>query len=88
MARGMLIQEDRDAFVILGVGFSVRFRHPRPSGAPRAVRHAEWGRYQAERWIALHPIRRERPEAQGDPICMPQPGVARVFLEPAPTSQP
>lgn len=80
-AHGMLIQQAPDEFLLVGVGFSVRFRRPRPDGRPVPVISAEWGRYEGDRWVALHPIRRERPESAGAPVTLLEPGVARVVLD-------
>jgi Beta-galactosidase/Domain of unknown function (DUF5597) len=82
MSRGLVIQEDTDTFILIGLGFSAYFLEPRPSGTPRLVRSAEWGRYEHDRWVPLHRIRREHPEDEGYPIRMAEPGVARVLLEP------
>ena len=79
--RGLLIQQAPDEFLLIGVGLSVQFRRPRPSGEPIAVVSAEWGRYEGERWIALHPVRRERDESLGMPVRLVEPGVVRVILD-------
>jgi hypothetical protein len=79
--RGLLIQQAPNEFLLIGVGFSVQFRRPRPSGEPVAVVSAEWGRYESGRWIALHPVRRERDESLGLPIHLVEPGVVRVILD-------
>jgi hypothetical protein len=80
-ARGMVIQQAPDEFLLIGAGFSVRFRRPRPDGRPVPVTSAEWGRYEGDRWVALHPIRRERPESAGAPVTILEPGVARIVLD-------
>jgi hypothetical protein len=80
--RGMVVQLSADEFLCIGVSYSVQFRRPRPSGQPRAVERAEWGRYEQERWVVQHPMRRERPESLGWPLSLQEPGVARVFLAP------
>ncbi len=79
--RGLLIQQGLNEFLLIGVDFSVQFRRPRPSGEPIAVVSAEWGRYEGERWIALHPVRRERDESLGAPLRLVEPGVMRVILD-------
>lgn len=78
--RGMVVQLSADEFLCIGVNYSVQFRQPRPSGRPRAIERAEWGRYEQDRWVALHPMRRERPESLGWPLSLQEPGAARVFL--------
>jgi hypothetical protein len=80
-ARGILIEQAEGEFLLVGVGFSVRFRQPRPSGKPIPIRCAEWGRYDGDRWIPLHPMRRERPESMGAAVTLLEPGVARVVLD-------
>jgi hypothetical protein len=79
--RGLFIQQSHNEFLLIGVGMSVRFRRPRPSGEPIAIVSAEWGRYEGERWITLHPMRREYDETLGNPISLQEPGVARVILD-------
>ena len=80
-ARGMAIQQAHNEFLLIGVGFSVRFRRPGDSDQPIPIISAEWGRYDDDRWIRLHPIRRERPESAGHPVSLREPGVARVVLD-------
>jgi hypothetical protein len=79
-ARGMQIQQSPDEFLLVGVGFSVRFCWPRPDGRPVPVLSAEWERYEGDRWIPLHPRRRGRPESAGAPVTLLEPGVVRVVL--------
>lgn len=79
--RGLVIQRAADEFVLVGVGLGVRFRRPRPDGRPIAVRSAEWGRFEGDAWRCLHPMRRERPESEGAPEVLREPGVARVVLD-------
>ncbi len=81
-ARGMIVHQPPGEFILIGVGFSVRFRHPRPDGRPRHVRKAELGEFEGRTWRMHHPIRRERPEATGWPVTLLEPGVVRVWLEP------
>ena len=80
-ARGLLIQRAGGQFLLIGVGFSVRFRRPSPDGRPVSVVAADWGRYDGDRWITLHPMRREHLESEGQPVSLYQPGVARVVLD-------
>lgn len=80
-ARGLLIQQAEDQFLLIGVGFSVRFRLPSPDGRPVPVISAGWGRYDGDQWITLHPMRREHHESEGRPVSLYEPGVARVMLE-------
>lgn len=80
-ARGIIIQQAPNEFLLTGVGFSVRFRRPRPDGQPLPVLSAEWGRYDGDHWITLHPMRRERPESVGPPVTLLEPGMARVILD-------
>ena len=82
-ARGLLIQQAPNVILLIGVGFDVRFRRPRPDGHPVPIVSAEWGRYEGERWVTLHPMRRERLESAGAPVTLLEPGVARVVLETA-----
>src|SRR5262249_22691660 len=79
-SRGMVIQQRPNEFLLIGAGFGVRFRRPRPDGRPVPVVSAEWGRFDGDRWLALHPMRRERPESAGQPVILSEPGVARVVL--------
>lgn len=79
-ARGMIIQQQRDEFLLIGTGFSVRFRHPRPDGRPRHVKDAELGEFDRDCWRGHRPIRRERPESAGSPVPLLEPGVVRVRL--------
>ncbi|MFC1717729.1 DUF5597 domain-containing protein [Candidatus Poribacteria bacterium] len=79
-ARGMLIQQAHNEFLLIGLGFSVRFRRSGEPDQPVPVDSAEWGRYDGNRWVNLHPMRRERPESAGHPITLYEPGVARVTL--------
>jgi Domain of unknown function (DUF5597)/Beta-galactosidase len=79
-SRGMVIQQGSNEFLLIGVGFGVRFRRPRPDGRPVSVVGAEWGQFDGDCWLALHPMRRERPEAAGQPVILSEPGVARVVL--------
>ena len=78
--RGMIIQQQRDEFLLIGTGFSVRFRRPGPDGRPRCVKDAELGQFDGDCWRAHHPIRRERPESAGSSISLLEPGVVRVRL--------
>lgn len=78
--RALVIQRSADEFLVIGVGCDVRFRRPRPDGRPRPILAAEWGRFEGDRWLARHPIRREHLESVGDPIKLLEPGVARVVL--------
>lgn len=78
--RGLVIQVAPDEFLLIGLGFDVRFRRPRPDGRPRPIVVAEWGRFEGDRWVALHPIRREHLESVGAPVKLLEPGVARVVL--------
>jgi hypothetical protein len=75
----MVIQRAENEFLPVGVGFSVRFRQPGADRA-RAVLAAEWGRYEGDRWIMLHPMRREVLESAGLPVALLEPGVARITL--------
>lgn len=79
-ARGLLIQEQPDVFLLIGVGFTVQFRRPRPDGRPVPVVSAEWGRYEGNRWVMIRPVRRESIETKGNPLFMLEPGVMRVTL--------
>lgn len=80
--RGFLIQRGPDEFLIIGVDFDVRFRHPRPDGSPRHVIRSDYGRFDGEEWITLHPMRRERHEREGHHVEALEPGVVRVLLAP------
>lgn len=80
-ARGMAIHQGHNEILLIGLGFSVRFRK---SGAPDEPIHlasAEWGRYEEGRWILVHPMRREAHESKGRPITLYEPGVARLMLD-------
>jgi hypothetical protein len=76
--RGLFIQQSANEFLIIGVGFSVEFRQPRPSGVPIPLASIEWGRYEEDRWVVMHPMRMERPHVT---IRVVEPGVARVVLK-------
>ncbi|HEY64087.1 MAG TPA: DUF5597 domain-containing protein [Caldilineae bacterium] len=80
-ARGMIIQQAPNEFLLIGVGFSARFRRPRPDGRPIPILSAEWGYFEGGRWVCLHPMRRERLESEGLPVTLLEPGVARVVLD-------
>lgn len=80
-ARGFLIQEQPNVFLLIGVGFAVQFRRPRPDGRPIPIISAEWGHYEDETWMTTRPVRRESRETEGKPIFMLEPGVVRVILE-------
>lgn len=79
-SRGMIIQQTPNEFLLLGIGFSVRFRHTKTPDKPVSVVSAEWGRCDGDQWILLHPMRRERPESAGHPVTVREPGVARIVL--------
>ena len=76
----MVIRQASDEFLLIGVGFSVRFRKSGSSESV-AVRSAEWGRFEGDRWVRLHPMRRERLESEGAPVMLLEPGVARIKLD-------
>jgi hypothetical protein len=78
--RGMIIHQQRDECLLIGTGFSVRFRHPRPDGRSRCVKDAESGEFDGDCWCGHHPIRRERPESAGSPVPLLEPAVVRVRL--------
>ncbi len=80
-ARGMAIQQVANEFLLIGVGFSVRFRRPRPDGRPVPIISAEWGYFEGDRWVRLHPMRREHLESEGHPITLLEPGVVHVALD-------
>lgn len=79
--RGMIIQQTANEFLVVGVGFGVYFRRPRPDGRPVPVRSAEWGYYDADHWVVRHPMRREQLESVGRPLQLLEPGVALVVLD-------
>ncbi len=78
--RGMLIQRSDHEFVLIGVGFDIQFRRPRPDGGPAPVVDARWGYFDDEQWVTWHPVRRERPESAGSPIKFLEPGVVKAIL--------
>jgi hypothetical protein len=80
MARGMVLELSPTEFVILGSGFSARFRQ-KGVDAPFHINRADWGCYEGETFRLLHPMRRERLEAEGLPVPLLEPGVARVLLK-------
>lgn len=80
-ARGMIIQRADTEFLLIGTGFSARFRHPRPDGRPRYIKEAELGEFDRNCWRMHHPIRRQHPESVGSPIPLLEPGVVRVLLD-------
>jgi hypothetical protein len=79
--RGMVLRQAANEYLLIGVGFQARFREPRPSGRPIPIRFAEWGYFDHDRWVAQHPMRRERPESLGSPVTLLEPGVARIVLD-------
>jgi hypothetical protein len=79
-ARGMAIHQGHNEILLVGLGFSVRFRKPGTPDKPVYVASAEWGRYEEDRWILLHPMRRETHESKGRAITLYEPGAARVLL--------
>lgn len=84
-ARGMIVQEGDNEYLLIGSGFSARFRSPRPDGRPRPVEAAELGEFDGDCWRLHHSVRRERPEATGSPLFLLEPGVMRVRLTAAAT---
>jgi hypothetical protein len=80
-ARGMLIQLNINEFLLIGLGFSVKFRKPGATHQPIYITSAEWGSYEDDKWVMLHPMRRESHESKGNPISLYEPGVARVMLD-------
>jgi hypothetical protein len=56
--RGMIIQQSASEFLALGVGFSASFRRPEPDGSEIRTVSVEHGRYDGQRWVALHPTER------------------------------
>jgi hypothetical protein len=72
--RGMIVQQAAGEFLALGVGFELSFRRPEPDGSEIRVRSVEHGRYEGERWIALHPTPQGRTH-------LLEPGVARIQLD-------
>jgi len=79
--RGFIVQQGVREFLLVGVGFAVRFQHPRPDGRPIPMISAEWGRFEGARWVPLHPMRREWLESVGKPISLLEPAVVRVILQ-------
>lgn len=83
-ARGMIIERGPAEFLLIGVGFSVRFRqHGRDAAFP--VERADWGRFDGPEFRILHPMRRERLESEGLAVPLLEPGVVRVLLNTATT---
>lgn len=80
MARGMIIQESKNEFILVGMSYYAQFRRSRPDGRPIPIAHAEWGYYVGDRWVTLHPVRRETLASLGSPVYLQEPGVMRVFL--------
>ena len=77
--RGLIIQQGLHDFLLIGVGLSVQFRQQRPVGTSLSIASIEWGRYEGDQWVVLHPMRIERPKVT---ISMVEPGVVRVILKP------
>lgn len=75
-----MIQQQCDEFLLIGTGFSVHFRHPRPDGRPRHVEGAGPDEVNRDSWGGHHLIRRGRPESAGSPVPLLEPGVVRVRL--------
>ncbi len=79
--RGIIIQRSANEFVVVGVGFNVRFARPRPNSDPVPIVSAQLGRFEGERWVLIHHMRRERAESVGWPLNVLEPGVAKVTLK-------
>jgi hypothetical protein len=82
-ARGMIIRRSETEFLVIGLGFNAHFRHPRPDGRPVRIIQDEWGRFDGNTWIPIHPfrLRRQVLETVDKPIVMLEPGVARLFVD-------
>jgi hypothetical protein len=72
--RGMVIRQAAGEFLALGVGFELSFRRPAPDGSEIRVRSVEHGRYEGQRWVALHPT------PQGRTHFL-EPSVVRIQLD-------
>jgi len=72
--RGIVIQRSADEFLIVGVGFHTEFRRPHPDGSRIREKSVVVGRYEGDRWVALHPM-------EGHRATLLEPGVARVWLD-------
>lgn len=81
MGRGIVIQLSAGEFIALGAGFEISFRMPRPECHPAPVKSAEWGYFKGDKWVSLHPMRREHLESVGNPVEFLEPGVARILLD-------
>lgn len=79
-ARGLVIELSSTEFLLVGVGFSARFRQ-KGVDQPYPVKRADWGRYEGDDFHLLHPMRRERHEREGIAVPLLEPGVARVLLD-------
>jgi hypothetical protein len=50
------------------------------AGGPFPIASVEWGRYEGDRWICVHPVPRSFPESEGEGVYFLEPGVMRVVL--------
>jgi hypothetical protein len=79
--RGLIIQRSPNEFLLIGLGFSVRFQRPSPDCRLVPVTGGEFGRFEGQQWRRLHPIRRQRPGMEGNGVSLREPSVARVWLD-------
>jgi hypothetical protein len=73
-ARGMVIQFDEQALLLVGVGFTATFQRPYPSSETRPIRSVVMGAYEGDRWAPHYPV-------EGHRAYFLEPGVARVTLD-------
>ncbi len=85
MARGFIIETNPAEYLLIGSGFSVRFRKKGKDSA-YPVKRADFGRFDGDEFHVLHQMRRERLEGEGLPVTLMEPGVIRVTLEISPDS--
>lgn len=79
MSRGFVVERSPTEYLLIGTGFSVRFRQPgRDAAVP--VQRADFGYFEGDTFKLLHPMRRERLEREGLPVPLLEPGVVRVVL--------
>ena len=77
--RGFIVERNESEYLLVGVGFRVRFGRRSGGGSP--LLRVEYGRFEKDRWVCLHPVRREGNDPAGSPITLLEPGVVRVWLQ-------
>lgn len=77
-ARGIVVRRSDNEVIVAAVGASFRFFTS--DHEPLAVRTAESGRFEGERWVPYHPIRREGTNTAA-PLSVIEAQVAKITFE-------